>query len=101
MSTGSRVQVVLLPSTLKRRLTRSATGPVGAWFPGIHLGYTRSTVCEDGEATGKDSWADTIFRGMVVASTSSTRPGDFPCGKAAAGESTMPSHNNTGQRGER
>src|ERR1700722_19021563 len=92
---------MLLPSALKRRLIRSATGPVGAWFPGIHLGYTRSTVCEDGEATGKDSRADRIFRGMVVASTSSTMLGGFSCGKAIAGESIVPTHNNTGQRGER
>ena len=58
-------------------------------------------MCEDGEATGKDSRADRIFRGMVVASTSSAMPGDFSCGKAFAGESTTPTHNNTGQRGER
>src|SRR5271156_5856968 len=98
MSTGSRNQATDLPSAVKRKFTRSAMGPVGAWFPGIHLGYTRSTVWADGEATGKDSRADRIFREIVVASTSRTMVDDFSCGKAAVAGKIRPSHQNPADR---
>src|SRR5271170_3195011 len=89
MSTASRTQGSVLPSALKRRFTRSAMGPVGAWSPGIHLGYTRSMVCANGEVTGNDSCAERIFLEMVVASTSRTMVDDVPCAR----EDKSPSHN--------
>src|SRR6202020_1262664 len=86
MSTRSRTQVNVLPSALKRRFTRSAMGPVGALSPGIHLGYTRSMVCANGEATGNDSCAERIFLEMVVASTSRTMVDDVGWASPVAAE---------------
>ncbi len=93
ISTGSRTQASALPSAVKRRFTRSAMGPVGAWSPGIHLGYTRSMVCASGDATGKDSRAERIFLEMVVASTSRMRVDDFSWARATDAEERSPSHN--------
>src|SRR5580658_3323398 len=93
MSTASRTQGSVLPSALKRRFTRSAMGPVGAWSPGIHLGYTRSMVCANGEVTGNDSCAERIFLEMVVASTSRTMVDAVSWAWAAVAEDTSPSHN--------
>src|SRR5271154_2843287 len=93
MCTASRTQGSVLPSELKRRFTRSAMGPVGAWSPGIHLGYTRSMVCADGEVIGNDSCAERIFLEMVVASTSRTMVDGVSWARAAVAEDTTPSHN--------
>src|SRR5258708_21045399 len=101
MSTGSRTQARLLPPAVNLRFTRSAMGPVGAWLPGIHLGYTRSTVCGDGEATGKDSRADSIFLEIVVASTSRMMVGGFSCGRATVADKTSPSHQRPEHKGTR
>src|SRR6202041_1681521 len=98
MSTGSRAQATFLPSAANRRFTKSAMGPVGAWLPGIHLGYTRSNVCADGEATGKDSRADRIFLEIVVASTSRLMVDGFSCAKAAVNETTKPSQKKSDPR---
>src|ERR1700678_913243 len=101
MSTGSRTQESVVPFALKRRFTRSAMGPVGAWSPGIHLGYTRSTVCADGEATGNVSCAERIFREMVVASTSRVMGADVSWARAEVAENTNPSHNRPVYGGQR
>src|SRR5580692_7115970 len=101
MSTGSRAQATFLPSAANRRFTKSAMGPVGAWLPGIHLGYTRSNVCADGEATGKDSRADRIFLEIVVASTSKLMVDGFSCGRATVADKTSPSHHRQENRGTR
>ena len=93
MSTGSRTQASVLPSALKRKFTRSAMGPVGAWSPGIHLGYTRSTVCANGEVTGKTHARKGSFWEIVVASTSRTMVDGVSWGRVAVAENTSPSHN--------
>src|SRR6202044_2033650 len=101
MSTGSRTQVSVVPFALKRRFTRSAVGPLGEWSPGIHLGYTRSRVCANGEATGNVSCAPRIFLEMVVASTSRVMGEDASWARVAVAENTSPSHNRLVYEGQR
>src|SRR5271168_5375198 len=101
ISTGSRTQESVVPFALNRRFTRSAMGPLGEWSPGIHLGYTRSTVCANGEATGNVSCAERIFLEMVVASTSRAMGEDASWARAAVAENTSPSHRRPVYGGQR
>ena len=85
-----------LPSALKRRFTRSAMGPMGAWSPGIHLGYTRSMVCARRRSYGKRFMCGKDLSGDGGCVHVQDDGGCVSWARAAVADNMSPSHNRPG-----